>query len=686
MAQTFALVTGCSSGIGKELSIAFAARGVTVLATARRVESLHPLTSKYANIEAFALELDDPESIEKLRDAVSKRTGGRLDYLVNNAGTHYASTALDIEIAEVEKLFQVNLFAVMRLCQVFIPILRRSSRARIVQIGSVTRSVPVVWQGAYNASKAALSQYSKTLCLEVKPLGIEVIEIVTGFVQSNILHHGLHAPDTSLYLPIKRTIEEIKYRGNANGMPTEALAAYFDLFQDASPIHSKELFFRRYQSSQCSEDLVSAMVTITAKLIGFTTENDGLDLDAGLDFLLSSSLLGEDLIGEAPSLDQFRKAYLLAFYEFHQFPGHLSWLRISRVSRMAYRIGLDRLDHIRTRYADWRVLSDEDIQEWRSLWWCIYRVDSYSNMASGTPYLIDDALINTSLSRSLAQAQATHSTQKLYLRPDAEQLSKLLLAAPSDPDTLLENIHNITVATVRQAGSLLRKHLLRSREKILAQVASIERLVATVRLALPAGWLSPRRNAFSNESHVAHHARLITIAHLRMAQLLLALASCDLQPQGADDDGNGGGGGKWRGSWQHVLEACQDIAAVAEQWDSAYCLAVDPAISLTIFTALIFLDLHRKTATVAMGDDHTNTFRPGIDHAITILHLQLRSFGQFWTIARLLRLSFDSFSQAVSGPLSSEHVALFLSRFEAPLHPRWLQFLSSAHVELAGCQ
>lgn len=58
----------------------------------------------------------------------------------------------------------------------------------------------------------------------MKPFGIEVIEIVTGFVQSNILHHGLHAPETSLYLPIKSTVEDIKYQGNKNGMSPEAYA------------------------------------------------------------------------------------------------------------------------------------------------------------------------------------------------------------------------------------------------------------------------------------------------------------------------------------------------------------------------------------------------------------------------------------------------------------------------------
>lgn len=160
-----ALVTGCSSGIGRALALEFAARGVTVLATARHVRALDDLTSHYENIEAFPLELGGKESIERLRDMVFKRTGGRLDYLVNNAGVHYAATAMDMDVEEAAKIFNINVFAVMRLCQLFIPFLQQSGRGTIVQIGSVTREVPVVWQAAYNASKAALCQYTKTLRL-----------------------------------------------------------------------------------------------------------------------------------------------------------------------------------------------------------------------------------------------------------------------------------------------------------------------------------------------------------------------------------------------------------------------------------------------------------------------------------------------------------------------------------------
>ncbi|GAD93915.1 hypothetical protein ANI_1_936034 [Paecilomyces variotii No. 5] len=780
----FALVTGCSSGIGKELAVAFAARGVTVLATARRAESLNELRSKHENIEAFSLELADGESIERLKDAIIKRTGGHLDFLINNAGTHYAATAMDLDIQEVMALFQINVFAVMRICQAFVPLLRRSPRARIVQIGSVTRGIPVVWQGAYNASKAALSQYSRTLRLEMKPLGIEVIEIITGFVRSNILHHGLHAPEGSLYLPILGVVEDIKYRGNANGMPPDLYAAsvvkrlmrpqvspeiweggmahylrvliailplqlltrvgvgeagmekrggvvnsnkpredgsipqapnlvltqgrsltpveyasnepssvsgvapeeasstpsnasclnfpsdqeeylFFDIAQDANPIFSKERFLHRYRSSLCSQDLICTMAVIAAKLTQFSSTNDRLRLDAGLDSLLSSSLLEDDLVGNAPSLDQFRKAYLLAFYEFHQFPGHQSWLRIGRVTRMAYHIGLDRLDHIRVLYPEWTTVSNADIQEWRSLWWCLYRLDTYSNLSAGTPYLIDDSVINTSFNLGHNQ----DPFEGICLPPNSEGLSKLLPAILSETETLLTNVHNIIIAIIRQAGLVVRMHLLRWKDGIVAQVTNVERQLATLRLALPLGWLNPRRNAFSDERPADHHARLITIFLLRMAQLLLSLVDCGQQQ--ADD---------WLASWQRVLETCQDIASLAEQWDSAFCLTVDPAITFTIFTALIFLDLHRKSG---MSDDN---LRSKIDHDITVLHLQLKHFGDIWTQSRLLTLSFESFVESVSGQLSHEQIVLILSRFEAPLHPRWLQFLSSARSVLEACQ
>ncbi|PIG69122.1 hypothetical protein AARAC_011694 [Aspergillus arachidicola] len=462
------------------------------------------------------------------------------------------------------------------------------------------------------------------------------------------------SPSCSRYLHFSSQQEEYLIR------------VFFDIARDANPIFSKERFLRRYQDSLCSQDLITTMAIIATKLTHSAGSDGGPDLDAGLESILSSSLVEDDWVGDALSLDQFRKACILAFYEFHQFPGHHSWLRIGRVTRMAYRIGLDRLDQIRSLYPDWRMVSDEDNQEWRALWWCIYRLDTYSNLALGTPYQIDDTVINTFLTCS----ETKSASQGILLPPNLDGLSELLPVITSDPGTLLDNIHNLTIATMRQAGSVLRLHMLRWHAGIPAQLAKVERHLTTFRVALPPGWLNPRRNAFSNETPVDHHARLITVFHLRMAQLLVSFVDCGQRR--ADD---------WVSSWQRILETCQDIAALAGQWDSAFCLTVDPAITFTIFTTLIFLHLHRKSGPLL--DDG---LRSSIDHDITVLHLQLKHFGTIWTQARLLTLSFESFRESLSGPVSYEHIASMFSRFEAPLHPRWLQFLASAGSVLEPAQ
>jgi len=163
-----ALITGCSSGIGAALALEFANMGVKVIATARKETDLRKLNDMHQNITALPVDMLDTNSIAALRTEVDRITGGRLDFLVNNAGIHYASMAIDIDVAKVREVFEVNVVAVMQMCKIFSSQLI-ATRGRIVQIGSVTRSVPMIWQSPYNATKAALSQYTKTLRLVSTP-------------------------------------------------------------------------------------------------------------------------------------------------------------------------------------------------------------------------------------------------------------------------------------------------------------------------------------------------------------------------------------------------------------------------------------------------------------------------------------------------------------------------------------
>lgn len=408
---------------------------------------------------------------------------------------------------------------------------------------------------------------------------------------------------------------------------------------------------------------------------------DSATIDNQIDSLLSSSTVEDDSFTNFPSLDQFRKSCILAFYEFHQFPGHQAWIRIGKLTRMAYHIGLDRLETLRARHAEWRVLSKEDMDEWRAVWWCIFQLDSYSNLSSGTPYLVDEGLVNTAMiiHNTAQPSNVGDAPPQVLLSVHLENLWKLLPAVTSHPETLIPNIKIITTTMLRKAGLLSRVCLLKPREETIGRITNVERQLSALRLGLPPSWFNPKRNAFSHESHADHHARLVTVLHLLMARLYLSILCCTMQQ---DEE--------WMMSWQQVLETCQNIASIAEQWDSVFCVKMDPSISFILFAALIFLDLQKKSTAIS-----TSTLHSQIDHDKTVLHLQLEQFERLWTLPRLLNrkismmkngkriladavlVSWATFSESISGPLTDRHIKLILSRFEVPLHPRWLQFLST---------
>ncbi|KAL8722506.1 MAG: hypothetical protein Q9225_001022 [Loekoesia sp. 1 TL-2023] len=219
------LITGCSpQGIGNALARQFHARGLRVLATARTAQTIQDLAD--LGIETLSLEVDQERSIDVCKDEVMKRTGGGLDYLVNNAGRSgldYAAPAIEADLSEVELVFATNFFAVIRLCQAFIPLLRHS-RGTIVQIGSVAGCFPYAWGSTYNASKAALHSFSSALRIELAPLGIHVITVVTGAVKSRIARTKRNLKDDSAYKAIDDDYQKRQIHSQQIGMETDVYA------------------------------------------------------------------------------------------------------------------------------------------------------------------------------------------------------------------------------------------------------------------------------------------------------------------------------------------------------------------------------------------------------------------------------------------------------------------------------
>jgi 1-acylglycerone phosphate reductase len=217
------LITGCSpGGIGYSLAQTFHDHGLRVFATARSAETLSSLAS--LGIETLSLTVDSESSIQSCLAQVTSITKGRgLDFLVNNAGRSYTMPALDVDLSQVRATFETNLFSIIRLVQVFSPLLIQA-RGTIVMIGSLAAVIPYVFGSVYNASKAALHAYSNTLRVEMEPLGVKVITIVTGGVKSRISRVGRVLPEDSYYSELEEQYKKRQGHSQEGAMSNEDYA------------------------------------------------------------------------------------------------------------------------------------------------------------------------------------------------------------------------------------------------------------------------------------------------------------------------------------------------------------------------------------------------------------------------------------------------------------------------------
>lgn len=131
------LVTGASAGsIGSALVVAFAKREFLVFATARNLSKIEPQIAKHANVRVLELDVTSPASIDRACHAVAAVTGGRLDYLVNNAGVGYTTPLVDFDQHKGKMVFEVNFWGVLNVTKAFMPLLVKT-KATVINISSV---------------------------------------------------------------------------------------------------------------------------------------------------------------------------------------------------------------------------------------------------------------------------------------------------------------------------------------------------------------------------------------------------------------------------------------------------------------------------------------------------------------------------------------------------------------------
>jgi short-subunit dehydrogenase len=111
---------------------------------------------------------------------------GRIDVLVNNAGTTHLSLAEETDVDEARAVFETNFFGIVRMTNAVLPAMRARKSGRIINIGSVAGLVAIPGQAFYTASKFALEGYTEALCYEVEPFGVHVSLIEPGFYRTRL--------------------------------------------------------------------------------------------------------------------------------------------------------------------------------------------------------------------------------------------------------------------------------------------------------------------------------------------------------------------------------------------------------------------------------------------------------------------------------------------------------------------
>ena len=204
------LVTGGSSGIGLATVRRLAAAGHQVFSASRHPERAAPP----AGVTPVAADVGDAESGRAaIRSVVS--AAGRLDVLVNNAGTGGPGALEEIPDQRAHEIFEVNLFGPMRLAAAAVPVMRAAGGGRIINVTSGNDTVPAPFSGWYSASKAALASASTVLDAEVHEFGIFVTVVAPGLFRTPMAER----------LADRRDVSGSRYAAALAALPARAAAS-----------------------------------------------------------------------------------------------------------------------------------------------------------------------------------------------------------------------------------------------------------------------------------------------------------------------------------------------------------------------------------------------------------------------------------------------------------------------------
>jgi short-subunit dehydrogenase len=190
--QRVAVVTGAAAGLGKVAASALARAGFTVIGTSRNAAG----AATVDGVTFLDLDVSSDQSVATLIERVIDKFG-RIDVLVNNAGIGISGAAEEVSLTQTHRVFDTNVYGVMRMTKAVLPVMRAQRSGRIINISSIFGFLPAPFMAAYAATKHAVEGYSESVDHEVRQYGVRVLLVEpagtrTGFDDNTV------GPDTPL--------------------------------------------------------------------------------------------------------------------------------------------------------------------------------------------------------------------------------------------------------------------------------------------------------------------------------------------------------------------------------------------------------------------------------------------------------------------------------------------------------
>ena len=227
------LITGCSTGFGRELARLVLERGWRAIVTARDPATLASLVVGHEDrAMVAALDVNKARTLAPHIVDQAQRRFGRIDVLVNNAGYGYLAAIEEGEDAEVRAMFETNVFGLIDMTKAVLPVMRQQRSGLVVNISSIGGITSFAATGYYHATKYAVEGLSESLALEVKPLGIDVMIVEPGPFRTNWAGPSIKQSATRIedYAPTagERRKQTEARSGKQAGDPVRAAQAIID--------------------------------------------------------------------------------------------------------------------------------------------------------------------------------------------------------------------------------------------------------------------------------------------------------------------------------------------------------------------------------------------------------------------------------------------------------------------------